>query len=185
MSTAHLPPKHDDHSQGFSLVEVLVGVLITFAFVGTALQALIISSVFQTSSQEVREATGWIQADLESLKYKANRLDWVDDRYEPALATCTATDSSDGYAALLKRRLVYLDPNDPDNAALDPNDAENNDARESRSGERTYTLTRTTTPSEIAPFNVLQVGYTVTPAGGGEEIISLHTEVMPDASLDC
>ena len=181
----HQPQRQDDPSQGFSLIEVLVGVLVIFAFVGTALQALVMSTMFQVTAQELRDATSWIQADLENLKYKANRLDWIGDRYSPNSLSCGATSSAGGYAALLKTRLAYLDPNAPENAGLNPNDAENNDAKQSRLGQRLYTLTRTTTPSPVAPFNVLQVGYTVTPAAGGEAITSLYTEVMPEASLAC
>ena len=188
---------HYDREQGFSMVEVLVGVGITLIFTGAVLQAVVIATIFQASAQELREASGWIQEDLETLKFKSNRLNWDDvencykDLQDPLAdcqtqqAACRATAITNGFATLLKTRLTYLDPNIVDDTALDPNDAENNNVRQSDSSQRTYTLSRTTTPSNIPPFDVLEIEYTVMPASGGLEITQLSTAVLPDASLAC
>lgn len=190
IARSQLHPRQD---LGLSLVEVLMGVVISLIFMGTVMQVVMISSVLQATSQERREALNWIQADLETLKFKANRLNWdpVANCYKDPLATCQdqaacrATSSANGFATLLKSRLTYLDPNLEDDTTLDPNDPDNHDLRQSPSSQRTYALTRITTPTNVAPFNVLDVEYAVTPTAGGAAIARLHTAVLPDAALVC
>lgn len=48
-----------------------------------------------------------------------------------------------------------------------------------------YTLTRTTTLSSEAPYNLLQVRYDVSPTSGGSSIANFYTEVIPNAALQC
>lgn len=51
--------------------------------------------------------------------------------------------------------------------------------------EKDYTLTRTTTIRNVAPYDVLQLTYSVTPQGGGSPIATTNTEVIPDAAFQC
>lgn len=67
-------PKLLQQSQGFTLVEVLVAILITTLFVGVTMQGMVIAAIFKAKAQENAEATTWIQEDLENLKYQAANL---------------------------------------------------------------------------------------------------------------
>jgi prepilin-type N-terminal cleavage/methylation domain-containing protein len=51
--------------------------------------------------------------------------------------------------------------------------------------KKEYILTRTTTLSNEAPYNVLQVRYNISPTSGGSSIANFYTEVIPDAALQC
>ena len=48
-----------------------------------------------------------------------------------------------------------------------------------------YTLTRTATVVDIAPYQILRLSYSVAPSAGGMPIMSLQTEVIPNASFSC
>lgn len=51
---------------------------------------------------------------------------------------------------------------------------------------QSYTLTRTVTPKNTAPYQTLAVSYSVTPTtGGGTAILSSQTEVVPNAAFGC
>ena len=158
---------------GFTLVEVLVGLLVITGFISTAMQALVTATVFKVKGEELSEATTWIQADLEMVKFKANRLDYVIDpdnstnnKYTPVDAVCAGTGTT-GYAAVLS-----------DN--LDPVD----ESKTSTIGNRPYTLTRNIVLPTEAPYNVLTLEYQVASAGEAPIAIT-HAKVIPDASLAC
>lgn len=67
-------PKLLRQEQGFTLVEVLVSILIATVFVATALQAMVVASLFKARARQYAEATTWIQEDLESVKERASQL---------------------------------------------------------------------------------------------------------------
>ena len=51
---------------------------------------------------------------------------------------------------------------------------------------QSYTLTRTPTPTNTAPYQTLAVSYSVAPTtGGGAAILSSQTEVVPNAAFGC
>lgn len=50
---------------------------------------------------------------------------------------------------------------------------------------KAYTLTRTATVRNTAPFDVLNLTYSVAPQSGGNPIATMDTEVIPDASFHC
>lgn len=62
------------HDTGFTLVEVLVGLLVIVGFISTAMQALVTATVFKVKGQELSEATTWIQEDIERVRFKAKRF---------------------------------------------------------------------------------------------------------------
>lgn len=152
---------------GFTLVEVLVGLLVIVGFISTAMQALVTATVFKVKGQELSEATTWIQEDLERVRFEANRLDYGVD---VDLSACEATSNGSGYAARLRDRINA-------NAPIDPN-------KLSAIGNRPYTLTRTSKLPISAPYNVLSLEYEVTSADN-IPISILHTKIVPDASLRC
>lgn len=81
---------------------------------------------------------------------------------------CSATASTTGLAQALS-------------ASLDPVVA----STKTIAGQ-SYTLTRTATPKNTAPYQTLAVSYAVAPTtGGGATIQSLQTEVVPNAAFGC
>lgn len=48
-----------------------------------------------------------------------------------------------------------------------------------------YTLTRTATLVNTAPYQILKLSYSIAPSAGGMSIMSLQTEVFPNAALNC
>lgn len=159
------------HDQGFTLVEVLVGLLVIVGFISTAMQALVTATVFKVKGQELSEATTWIQEDIERVRFEAKRLDIGG---EPNTAACAATASTLGYAARLQQEIT-------DNAPVDA-------GKLSVIGNRPYTLKRTSKlPDEISenfPYNVLSLEYEVTSADN-IPIAIVNTKVVPDISLKC
>lgn len=152
---------------GFTLVEVLVGLLVIVGFISTAMQALVTATVFKVKGQELSEATTWIQEDVERVRFEAKRLDLG----EPLdLAACQALDNTSGYAALLQDKINANAPVDTDKL--------------STIGNRPYTLRRTSTLSSNPPFNVLGLEYEVISADN-IPIAVVQTKVVPDASLRC
>lgn len=159
---------------GFTLVEVLVGLLVIVGFISTAMQALVTATAFKVKGQELSEATTWIQEDLERVRYEANRLDYndVDPEidYNVDLPACEATSNTLGYAAQLRDRIAS-------NAPVEAN-------KLSAIGNRPYTLRRTPILPTSVPYNVLSLEYEVVSADN-IPISILHTKVIPDASLRC
>lgn len=159
-------------NEGFTLVEVLVGLLVIVGFISTAMQALVTATVFKVKGQELSEATTWIQEDLEMVKFKANRLHYVVDpdptknMYVPVDAVCQGTTNT-GYASVLNDDLEAVAS-----------------SKTSAIGNRPYTLSRTITLPSSAPYNVLTLEYQVASADNVPIAIT-HTKVIPDASLAC
>jgi len=50
---------------------------------------------------------------------------------------------------------------------------------------KNYTLTRTATVKNVAPYEVLELSYSVAPQGGGSAIATTNNEVIPDAAFQC
>lgn len=156
------------HDTGFTLVEVLVGLLVITGFISTAMQALVTATVFKVKGQELSEATTWIQEDIERVRFEATRLGLGEANVN--LPACQALDNTSGYAALLRDRINQNAPVDTD--------------KQSTIGNRPYTLTRTPTLSSDAPFNVLSLEYEVVSADD-IPIAIVQTKVVPDKSLEC
>jgi prepilin-type N-terminal cleavage/methylation domain-containing protein len=57
--------------QGFTLTEVVVGVLLVTIFVAAGMQLMVASMALQTRGKSDSEASDWIQADLEQIKTQA------------------------------------------------------------------------------------------------------------------
>lgn len=151
-------------AQGFSLVEVLVGILLISAFLGTAMQAIVSATAFKVRAQELSEATVWIQEDQELVRYKAHNI--------PAnVAQCSALSPAQGYAQALKTEVDSLTPESI--------------SKTSALGQRNYVLTRTATPVAVQPYHVLSLDYVVTRQSDSTPIAQLHSEMIPDAFLSC
>lgn len=177
---------HHSQEAGFTLVEVLVGLLVITGFISTAMQALVTATVFKVKGQELSEATTWIQEDLERVKYEANRLDYVGSSYNitgEALDACQGATDSTGYADRLLDQINGLDNISPQVTN-----------QTSTIGNRPYYLIRTHTRPTSAPFNVLSLEYRVASTdhapidiidGKVIPIANTQAKVIPDAALAC
>ncbi len=147
--------------KGFTLVEVMVGILITVTFVGAAMQALVVASLFKVRAQEYSEATTWIQEDLESVRFEASQL---------AFNNSNCND----YGQALKGELNDVEDRTPG----DPNSN-----RASSLGSRPYVLDR----GDPNPNgDILEINYTVVRANENTApVATLYAEVIPDASFTC
>ena len=94
--------------EGFSLVEVLVSILMIAGFLATAMQALVAATAIKVKSEEISEATIWMQEDLEAIKFEANRLGFVSGAYNPDRNGIggPSDDCSDGFANDLQDELT-------------------------------------------------------------------------------
>jgi prepilin-type N-terminal cleavage/methylation domain-containing protein len=70
----HILLKKTPHSKGFSLPEVLVGIMILTIFIAVAMQAMVSAVAMQVGTDKTTQSDNWIQADLESVRFLASRL---------------------------------------------------------------------------------------------------------------
>lgn len=173
-------------NQGFTLTEVLVAILITSVFVATAMQAVVIAAVMRVKAKQYAEATTWIQQDLEDVKFQASQYNKdssgnVVDK-DVHFKRCSPTNSEDGYADGLGDKLSNRSETYGD---TDTSLSDTYEITKSSSTGSQYNFKRTLTPSDIPPYNVLQVKYEVIPANGNPSIAALYTEVIPDAAFKC
>lgn len=156
--------KVQNRKQGFTLIEVLVGIIVMATFTGTAMQAIVSATAFKVKAEELSEATVWMQEDLELVRYQASKV--AEDTLK-----CSASTSDKGYAKALK----------------DAIDSPSTDSipKTSAIGQRPYTLTREADFKDEQPYNVLTLNYTVKRTGESTPIAQLYSEVIPDAFLAC
>jgi type II secretory pathway pseudopilin PulG len=174
-------------SGGFTMVEVLVGTILTLVFTAIAAQTLVMATAIKVRSDEITDATTWINADLASIKSIADQIGGYNattDTYSPESTRCLASSASNGYAALLQGQ---ADPNnDADNTDTTIG-TDDSDSKKSTLGQRPYTLRRRTTIISTAPYSVLQIQYdvyrgtTTTTA----PITSYYAEVIPGVAFSC
>jgi type II secretory pathway pseudopilin PulG len=167
--------------QGFMLVEVLVGLLLTLILTGIAMQVVVMATAVKVRGDEVTDANSWIQADLEDIKRKAIALDYVtaSTKYTPTL--CGTRTSTNGYGAALNDQ--------PSNGSTTIKISSTADiAKSSTTGTRSYILKRTATVKDAAPFNVLKISYGVYRASDtsyASPILTAYADVIPSASFYC
>jgi prepilin-type N-terminal cleavage/methylation domain-containing protein len=154
-----------NQNQGFTLIEVLVGILLMAAFTGTAMQAIVSATAFKVKAEELSEATVWMQEDLELVRYQSSKVVAVTSK-------CSASTLDEGYAKQLKVDISSLSADSV--------------LKTSAIGQRSYILKREATPKDEQPYNVLTLNYTVTrQEDESTPIAQLYSEVIPDAFLSC
>lgn len=94
--------------QGFTMLEVLVGILTTVAFLAGTMQLMVINAVFKVKAERQAQGMFWIQDDKEQIKAIAanTTVSGVPSDAKVCQATTSAADKDKGYAQLLKYRLV-------------------------------------------------------------------------------
>ena len=168
----NLTPAKNPLKQGFSLIEVLVSTLLIVSFFAIAMQTLIAATAIKVKSEEISEATAWIQEDLEALRFEANRLDLSGSNYTPLANACT-----NGYATRLRNTIQT------GGFTYSPN----KQTKVNTLGGKQYVLVRTLTPQD----DVLEIShqlYRDTNQDGNEDgtpIGELYSEIMPDAAFSC
>ncbi|NJN23846.1 MAG: hypothetical protein HC810_04910 [Acaryochloridaceae cyanobacterium RL_2_7] len=160
-------------SQGFSLVEVLVSVLMIVSFLAIAMQTLIAATAIKVKSEEISDSTAWMQDDLEAIKFEANRLD----------STLPTPPSCGTYANALRTEIASL----PQVTTL-PNGRQ---FMVKTSGERQYILERDLNENG----NLLGITHRVfrdvdkdgakDDASDDAAIGELYSEIIPDAAFGC
>lgn len=84
------------------------------------------------------------------------------------IARCDADVSTGGFAGYLNQNLPTL----------------SNGGTKTITGKH-YTLTRTRNVRSVAPYEVLELSYSVVPQSGGSAVATVSTEVIPDAAFQC
>ena len=155
----------DKTDDGFTLIEVLAGMIMATIFVLITSQAIAISAVFRVRAQREAEAVNWIQENLEDVRYVA--------LLGLPGAQCEPTTTANGYAQTLINRI---------NTSASVASFSSPRALLNKS----YTMTRTVTVSPNSTFfRLMTVSYSVVNPDGGAVIADLYTEVIPDAALRC
>jgi Tfp pilus assembly protein PilV len=173
-------------AEGFTLIEVLAGIIVATAFVLITSQAIAISALYRVRAQRESLAWLWIQENFEEdVKFEVSQL-------SKAAAKCTEKDENgnyvyengdsavpaDGYAQALITQLGAADGV----ATTESPELLN----------KAHTATRILGVKDEAPYNVMTVSYEVRdPDMGtaedpdGKVIASFYTEVIPDAVFNC
>lgn len=152
------------NDRGFTLLEVLVSILVGAIFVAASLQLIVFSAVFRVKAQEYSEANSLISRNLETIRnIAANDIDKSD-------GDCNPSSESDGYAGALQDEINNQDL------------AQEFSVEGSESG-KDYSIEREQFILNRQPYDVLQLSYTATE--DGEEVATLYTEVIPDATFEC
>jgi type II secretory pathway pseudopilin PulG len=159
--------------QGLTLVEVIVGMLISALCLSTALQAYVAAVGVGVKAQDSNVAIKVIQSDLEDIRQKAQEQ-----------SDCSLqTSQPSGYAQKLMANVLGENPatfSDPSTQWMPlPNPA---------SLPNEYQVARIMSVDNSASANttdVLQIAYRVTRSDSGGEMTKLNTAVMPDVAMVC
>jgi prepilin-type N-terminal cleavage/methylation domain-containing protein len=149
--------KSDQH--GFSITEVMVSILVLTLFTLSASSLMVYAAQNRVSALSDGEVTDQLQLLTENLRDRAATL--------PALSSaCNATAVADGYGQLLASSLSAS-------------------ASSITLNDRSYTVTRTLTPVNAAPYDRLAVTYTFTAQARTSDTITMTTEIIPNVAFDC
>lgn len=170
------------NNQGFSLVEVIAGIVIITAFSLVALQAMTYSMYQQVKAERKSRATNWIQSRVEKVKLRASQLDTNDKgTVKPKKKLCSASSKDKGYADKLKENLAE--------GKKDDNDGDKVNTKEVFQTKETLGkdifLVRKANPKGKEPYNVLKLQYEAKLENSNKVIADFYTEVVPKASLVC
>lgn len=153
----------DNRSQGFTLVEVMVSILLMTAFMSVTMTALATASLVKARANGSTVATNWIEEDLEEVRSQAALISYASNT-----SRCNATSTSTGFGDALSDALPSIARGGTQTIA-----------------SKTYTLNRQATIATAAPFEVLQLTYTVTESGSSSALTTMYTEVIPNAAFEC
>lgn len=167
-TTHHHSPSSDE---GFTLIEVLAGIIMATVFVLITSQAIAISAVYRIKALRETEALNAVQSDLEEIKFAAlQNITQPNTSCDPGLGNTTL-----GYGNALITTIGGTGPLSTTNNTV-------------QLVSKDFTLTRTIFVADSEPYHMIGISYSVVnPDGpnGDNEITSFYTEVIPDAAFDC
>lgn len=165
--------KKQSLESGFSLLEVLVGILLATVFTLIGLQASVIAALVRVKALQVSAANNWIREDLEEVKYQATYYYPVNQE-----ALCKATTAADGFAAKFQVHVGGTIVNGV-GTTQKTEFVLNKPFIIKRETRYDYT-------GAYEPYNTLKVIYTVAPAESPTSVIAYtQSEIIPEASFDC
>lgn len=166
-------------ADGFTLIEVLAGIIMATVFVLITSQAIAISAVYRIRAQRQSEALLAIQQDLEDIRFDSLKAFNAND------CNPTVGQTLNGYAAALVDEV--REPADP---AFNAWPYETTEIVQLLNKD--YELNRTLNFYDAAPYHVMTVSYSVTDPGAAingntlnSELADFYTEVIPDAAFSC
>ena len=168
-------------NQGFTLLEVLVGIILITTFTLTALQALVISTVFRVRSAEKSGATAWIQENVEEARFLgATQVDEScrdDDSCGEELETEIESESPNGDESVTWEVNTFNSIEDETRRFL------GND-----SGRRVWLLRYTNDEDNTLELRYIAVlddnGSPADPDNANKIVAEVNTEVVPDVAFD-
>lgn len=170
-----VPTKVTKNQKGFTIIEVLAGIIMATVFVLITSQAIAISALYRVRAQRESEAVNLIQQNLEDIKFRA--------LLNISAGQCDATNPANGYGQAL-----INDINTNPDAAL-PDNNNDGDGNPNTANipllNKSYSLTRTLGVYDFEPYNLMTVSYSVSDLETGNVIADLNTEVIPDAAFEC
>jgi prepilin-type N-terminal cleavage/methylation domain-containing protein len=168
MNKRFLPKSIKNNHHGFSMTEVLVSILVLTLFTLTATSLMVYAAQNRVSARSDGEVTDQLQQLMEGVRDEAAALSLTDAERDTACRATTTT-MADGFGQKLKDSLRTVTVTVSDN------------------DDRDYTVTRLLNPVNIAPFDRLEVIYTITPQGSTNpsDTITMTTEIIPNVAFQC
>lgn len=163
--------------QGFTLLEVLVGILMATTFTLVAMQALVSAIALKVQARRVSEAANWIRESYEEIKYDAANYG------HPLFpAACEETSSDPGGSSYAAYFSNHIGRGTTELIKPLPED-----------GGRRYILRRTVDMYDEdygyakAPYNMVKVFFEVIPLEGDQTtaLAYMEGEVLPEQVLRC
>lgn len=153
---------------GFTLVEVLVGMMISMIFLSITMQIFVAAAFLRAQSTKYNDAYNWVQEDFEQLLSKAQNYQLAASPYP---AQCDAETPDDGLAASFLQDVM-----EGETVNFGPRDF----------GGKSFMLTRMGDYSQTtSPDRLLNIRYSITPVNGGPDFFSLDTKVVLYAAFKC
>lgn len=156
-----------DSPQGFTLVEAFVGLLITMISLTIALQMFLTTAYMRARAKQFDDAYAWIQEDFETVRAQAAEFEQGALPYSSHcgtpnnLAATFITDDTVGLGGT--------------SATLGTKTLNGKD----------YELTRTATPSDIAPERLVALQYELISIENGNPVFEIDAEVVMYAAFRC
>ena len=157
---------YQQKTQGFTLVEVLVSMIITLTFLMVTLQIFMAAAYLRAKTVEYDTMYDWVQEDFEQILSKAKSYEREILPFSPrchsnTLASSFITDRTNGLGGA------------------------NSDLGSRVFHSQTYALQRTVTTSGTDPSRLLNIHYDVTLADKNDTLLSIDTRVSIIAAFNC
>jgi prepilin-type N-terminal cleavage/methylation domain-containing protein len=148
-------------SQGFSLTEVVVSILVLSLFIVTSTTLMTYAARSRAIARSDSQVTDRLQQMMEEVRDQGAILPETN-------TACSATTVADGYGQLLSNAVPAA-------------------ATTVTLNGKVYDVARTLAPVAQSPFDRLTVTYTFTPQGSTNpnDTVSMQTEVIPNAAFSC